>query len=294
VAGCLSKCLTIVPPKTEWGRTLLYARRVSMPDRGEPSRVHTEEVTVEESSAATALTSGRSGRPGRAGFGTKRFRETACPQRAPVHPSSAVDSPRRSRIAQRQTTPALTNGHRPQEMATEGELYALFLERLDLLLNATRADAFLKDRLDAQGLAWLIATTTSSPVESRTEEENAEFQTWRTGKTTVAVPSPPPDPNDQQARPTSPPSPRSLEDLAESLYMGRDNTKWLEETITLLKHRGQVIIQGPPGTGKTYIGRAIAEFLADNPEQSPSCSSTQGRATRTSSKGSAPTHPILR
>jgi hypothetical protein len=111
VAGCLSKCLTIVPPKTEWGRTLLYARRVSMPDRGEPSRVHTEEVTVEESRAATALTSGRSGRPGRAGFGTKRFRETACPQRAPVHPSSAVDSPRRSRIAQRQTTPASGHHH---------------------------------------------------------------------------------------------------------------------------------------------------------------------------------------
>jgi hypothetical protein len=35
--------------------------------------------------------------------------ETACPQRAPVHPSSTLDSPRLSGIAQRQTTP--TTGH---------------------------------------------------------------------------------------------------------------------------------------------------------------------------------------
>ena len=37
---------------------------------------------------------------------------------------------------------------------------------------------------------------------------------------------------------------------------------WLQETITVLRRRRQVIFYGPPGTGKTHAARAIAEHVA--------------------------------
>ncbi|WP_146187359.1 hypothetical protein [Arthrobacter sp. HMWF013] len=56
-------------------------------------------------------------------------------------------------------TVRLTNGYRPQQSATAGEKYVLFLERLDLIMNAMKAHGTpLRDRLDAQALAWTIAT----------------------------------------------------------------------------------------------------------------------------------------
>ena len=34
---------------------------------------------------------------------------------------------------------------------------------------------------------------------------------------------------------------------------------WLNETIDLLREKGQLILYGPPGTGKTYLAQALAE-----------------------------------
>jgi len=39
---------------------------------------------------------------------------------------------------------------------------------------------------------------------------------------------------------------------------------WLEETLDVLERKRQIILQGPPGTGKTYIGLAIARFVAES------------------------------
>ena len=47
--------------------------------------------------------------------------------------------------------------------------------------------------------------------------------------------------------------------LADSLYLPVD---FIQEIVTLLEEKKQVIFQGPPGTGKTYVARALANHLA--------------------------------
>ncbi|GAA5189794.1 hypothetical protein GCM10023346_05310 [Arthrobacter gyeryongensis] len=55
-----------------------------------------------------------------------------------------------------------------------------------------------------------------------------------------------------QLRPATP-------ELARKLNVGQGH---LQEVIRLLQTRQQVVFYGPPGTGKTYLGTAIAKFLA--------------------------------
>ena len=53
----------------------------------------------------------------------------------------------------------------------------------------------------------------------------------------------------------------SLQQLAvEELYF--KDASFLEEIVTLLGEKKQVIFQGPPGTGKTYVARKLAKHLA--------------------------------
>jgi 5-methylcytosine-specific restriction enzyme B len=53
-----------------------------------------------------------------------------------------------------------------------------------------------------------------------------------------------------------------LDDLAEELLVDRS---FLDDIVSLLEDKGQVIFYGPPGTGKTYLARRLAEALASDP-----------------------------
>lgn len=166
-------------------------------------------------------------------------------------------------------TMRLTDGYYEQESATPGELYVLFLERLDLILAAAPAASLvLRDRLDAQGLAWAVATYATDTFDGWDDEQRRHFEEWRSGK-----PAPDPVPAPAIVKPDKPKSStgpmtepeetvRTVEDLAEHLYFAQVDVPWLQETIDLLADKRQLILQGPPGTGKTWIGRAVAEFVA--------------------------------
>lgn len=165
------------------------------------------------------------------------------------------------------TTVRLTKGYRPQESATAGEVYTLFLERLDIITGAmARAGRPLDDRLAAQSLAWLVAQW-EDPTgwDPRTYQE---FDAWRTGKavqpqTPVEQPSVERKPDEAERGNT----PRTLEDLAAQLSFADEDLPWLEETVALLREKGQLVFQGPPGTGKTYMAQALAEFVTGSADK---------------------------
>ena len=60
-----------------------------------------------------------------------------------------------------------------------------------------------------------------------------------------------------------PDGPMDLTELADELLV---EVKFLEDIVSLLMDKGQVILYGPPGTGKTYLARKLAAELA--PEES--------------------------
>ena len=53
--------------------------------------------------------------------------------------------------------------------------------------------------------------------------------------------------------------PKRLSVLAEELLV---DSGFLQDIVSLLKDKGQVILYGPPGTGKTYLARKLAKVLA--------------------------------
>jgi 5-methylcytosine-specific restriction protein B len=80
---------------------------------------------------------------------------------------------------------------------------------------------------------------------------------------TNRLPSPGPDPE-----PGPPPNPIPIvdlrlrdvnEELCDELNLRRED---LQEMVTLLGSRRQVVLYGPPGTGKTFIAKKLALFLA--------------------------------
>lgn len=158
-------------------------------------------------------------------------------------------------------TVRLTGGARPQQSATAGEKYALFLERLDALTTTLASTGTqLRDRLDAQAIAWTIAN--NDHFTNWSEEQNAAFGRWRAGKADLAPVTEEPSPAILETT-----LGETLESLAGDLHFDEQGLSWLEETIELLQHKKQLILQGPPGTGKTFIARAIAEFLVEDPSQ---------------------------
>lgn len=165
------------------------------------------------------------------------------------------------------TTSRLTGGYAVQESATLGERYLYFLERLDAIQSAASAEGVvIRDRLDAQGLAWTIAKYSAEDFPRWSGDERAAFGAWQSGKPvpTVETVSPPVD-EETEAPPEEESDPKAVEELAERLHMS--STDWLEETLDLLKEKKQLILQGPPGTGKTFIARELALFVAGGPER---------------------------
>jgi 5-methylcytosine-specific restriction protein B len=53
--------------------------------------------------------------------------------------------------------------------------------------------------------------------------------------------------------------PPATDELAKKLLFP---LPWLQDTITVLRRRQQIILYGPPGTGKTHLAQAIAEHVA--------------------------------
>ena len=169
------------------------------------------------------------------------------------------------------TTQRLTGGYACEAAAGAGEIYLTFLERLDMIRHTVNdADPdhpVLRDRLDAQGLAFTVADPNLDPPGWEPDQKEA-FTRWQQNRTTT---TPPP------THPKTPPQPVSddlptadelpFETLTEQLYLDDLGVAWLEETLALLNRKGQLILQGPPGTGKTYVARAVAEFLAGSAER---------------------------
>lgn len=57
-----------------------------------------------------------------------------------------------------------------------------------------------------------------------------------------------------------------LDDLAEELLVDR---AFLDDIVSLMEDKKQVVFYGPPGTGKTYVARKLAEALVPDVERRP-------------------------
>ncbi|GAA1347114.1 McrB family protein [Arthrobacter roseus] len=162
------------------------------------------------------------------------------------------------------TTSRLTGGYRSQQSATSGEQYLDFLERLDAVIGVlAQTGGPVINRLEAQGVAWIIAKTNDMPGQS--EDVVRAFVQWRDGKGTTepkstdSISTATQEASDGIAPAVS--DTRTVEDLARELYFDDAGASWLQETVELLQRKGQIILQGPPGTGKTHIARELARFI---------------------------------
>ncbi|MGQ1838227.1 McrB family protein [Kocuria turfanensis] len=169
-------------------------------------------------------------------------------------------------------TNRLTDGYPPQQSATVGEKYVLYLERVDVIRSGLGSPQRpWGTRLDAAVLADLLVRV--DRLDGWEDGDWNTFEAWRAGKavaltkTSATVPATSVTSQVKAPVATASSSPVTLEALASLLFMDEDGRAWLEETVDLLEHKRQLIIQGPPGTGKTYLARKLAEFLAGDPER---------------------------
>lgn len=159
--------------------------------------------------------------------------------------------------------------------ASPGELFMSMQEALDSL----RWGLFFRDGIELNTailaeLAQEIISLDAQETDWKHAVKTA-FQDWRAGRLDV---SPDDIANEhmiveetEQTRPHQERTqhiPASLEELAQKLtFMTEESLEWLRITRTLLHQKRQLIFQGPPGTGKTFIARALAEFLTQDPNR---------------------------
>ncbi|MCY4087739.1 MAG: AAA family ATPase [Actinomycetia bacterium] len=103
----------------------------------------------------------------------------------------------------------------------------------------------LRDRLDAQSIAWWLAE--GDPPAEWSEEEQTAFRAWR-GET-----APP-----ESSLPQGAVFPAVSAGVADGLYLPQG---WLQEIVDLLNQKRQVVFYGPPGTGKTYVAQRLGELV---------------------------------
>lgn len=132
---------------------------------------------------------------------------------------------------------------------TDGDVYARALSFFDELVHdGAEWPAPMRDRLDAQGTVWLLASRWVPA--SWSEQRRADLAAYLAG---IIEPEP-----------SVSPEPASEADhvarAAEDLLVPRES---LEHIVALLRDRGQVVLYGPPGTGKTFLAKRLARALAE-------------------------------
>jgi 5-methylcytosine-specific restriction enzyme B len=132
--------------------------------------------------------------------------------------------------------------------ATVEDLYHDFLTLLDELRNSLEARGTpLRDRIDAQGIVWMMAQGT--PPEEWSDDEKDAFVAWREGTSPLPPRPLAPSPSMIQPIPAA---------LADRLFIDRP---WLQEIVDLHNDKRQAIFYGPPGTGKTYVAQRLGEHV---------------------------------
>lgn len=170
------------------------------------------------------------------------------------------------------------------EGSTVGQLHRRAVAYFDEVLRDTHKwSKPMRDRLDAQGALWTLATLDEAPA-SWTEEHWTKFREFQDGS--MPEQDDGPLPADAAAELLIDlPTVDHIETVAKDLYVDRT---FLDEITTLLDDKGQVIFYGPPGTGKTYLARRLARALARSPMMIPSVTAwssfTRQPPTRTSSR----------
>lgn len=138
----------------------------------------------------------------------------------------------------------LVDHDRPEDSGDEVGRYRHALDFLDRFSDEASARGLdLRDRLDAQSLAWCLK---SDPPDHWPEGDAEAYRRWK-GEVI------------QDGGDDGPPPRHDLRELSERLHLGPD---FLVEVHRLLERKRQVIFYGPPGTGKTFIAQKLATHLA--------------------------------
>ena len=162
-------------------------------------------------------------------------------------PRSAGEQGTRWRLDDEQVQAVLEeSGPMPSRSGELAARYSGFVAVLDEMIERLEERGTeLRDRLDAQSVAWWLAD--GDPPAEWSEDEQTAFRQWR-GETAPPGPTPP-----QGAV-----FPAVPQDVADGLYLPQ---WWLQEIADLLNQRRQVVFYGPPGTGKTYIAQRLGELV---------------------------------
>lgn len=141
-----------------------------------------------------------------------------------------------------------------EEVARYRQALALF----DAVLQRAEGQGLeLRDRLDAQSVAWCVSTW--EPPKDWPEEDRIALVRYREGAGA---------PPEEVEEPTTvvPPGPvgqaatgQALTSLADELLIDEED---LVEIAQLLETKRQLVFYGPPGTGKTFVAKRLAETLA--------------------------------
>ncbi|MBB1502072.1 AAA family ATPase [Propioniciclava sp. MC1683] len=133
--------------------------------------------------------------------------------------------------------------------------YAFFDE---VVRDAAGWEHPLRDRLDAQSIMWILATQDKQP-DGWTDKEWEQFQGFQDG---VDIdPDAEPEPPELDADSETVLTRDFIAEAAAALHVDREV---LDEIVTLLEDKGQVVLYGPPGTGKTYLARRLAQALVED------------------------------